>query len=120
VKWVLVIEDDVDVREVLRDTLTDEGYKVVTAENGAEGLAQLRGIREPCVVLLDLLMPVMNGWEFRTRQLADPRLSQVPVIVMTATTNIPEAKIQADAFLQKPVDLDLLLETVSQHALPRD
>jgi CheY-like chemotaxis protein len=120
VNWALVIEDDVDVREVLGDTLTDEGYQVVTAENGAEGLAQLRGMRDPCLVLLDLLMPIMNGWEFRSRQFADPRLRDVPVIVMTATTNIPEAKIQANAFLQKPVDLDVLLRTVSQHALPRD
>jgi len=104
VTYVLVVEDDVRVREVCVTRSPMKGC----------------GMREPCLVLLDLLMPIMNGWEFRSRQLADPRLRDVPVIVMTATTNIPEAKIEANALLQEPVDLDLLLRTVSQHALPRE
>ena len=112
---ILVVEDDADVRDVLRETLAEEGYEVVCAENGAEGMALLRGSR-PFLVLLDLLMPVMNGHEFRARQLADPRVRDIPVVVLTASTFPAPEGIDATAFLKKPVDLDLLLETVQRFA----
>ena len=80
---VLVVEDDKDVREMLDLLLTTSGYETMTAENGAIALQKMRE-RRPCVVLLDLMMPVMNGWRFREQQLADPTLAPVPVVCVSA------------------------------------
>src|SRR5678816_1869583 len=78
VRKVLVVEDDEDVREVLRETLEDAGYPVICAKDGREGLELLRAEPRPCLVLLDLMMPVLSGWQFRAQQQQDPRLARSP------------------------------------------
>jgi CheY-like chemotaxis protein len=80
---VLIVEDDCDVAEMMEILLSLEGYETRTAHNGAEALVSLRQ-RRPSVVLLDLQMPVMDGFEFRRRQLADPELASIPVLCLTA------------------------------------
>jgi len=82
-KSVLVVEDNRELRELLVDLLESDGYQVSAAENGEEALEKAR-LRRPELILLDLMMPVMNGWQFRERQLQDPSLSDVPVIVLSA------------------------------------
>jgi CheY-like chemotaxis protein len=114
---VLVVEDHADLREMLTVLLELEGYIVVTAANGAEALERLQAGR-PAVILLDLMMPVMSGDEFRARQLADPRYSDVPVICMTAAHDgrARAAGMHAHAYFQKPLDFDQLLGAVRRHA----
>lgn len=110
---VMIVEDDRDTREMLGRFLELEGYEVHTAANGQLALDALRRDREPCVIILDLMMPVMNGWQFREEQTRDPRFSRIPVVVVTAAgprDDIPA--ITADGWLSKPVDFDRLLETI--------
>lgn len=97
--------------------LESEGYEVQTARNGAEALSSLDQVK-PAVILLDLMMPVMSGDEFRQKQLADPRYRDVPVIAMTAAHDGRERAIRmrADQYFQKPVDFERLLGAVKQHA----
>ena len=78
---VLVIDDEADIRSLLTDFLSAEGYAVVSALDGREGLARLAAGLRPAVILFDLKMPVMNGWQFRAAQLADPALAAIPAIV---------------------------------------
>jgi CheY-like chemotaxis protein len=81
---VLVVEDDREQRETLCAMLDLEGFGHAEAANGREALDYLNASQAPCLVLLDLEMPVMNGWDFRVKRLADARLSQIPVVVVTA------------------------------------
>jgi CheY-like chemotaxis protein len=114
---VLIIDDDDALRETLGMILQDEGYKVDMAANGQEALTRLRSAPPPCLILLDLMMPVMSGWEFRVRQRQDPALCAIPVIVVSAVANSVErmAALDATAYFKKPVDLDALLATVASH-----
>jgi CheY-like chemotaxis protein len=110
---VMIVEDDRDTREMLERFLELEGFEVRTAENGQLALEALRINGDPCVILLDLMMPVMNGWQFREAQASDPRFSKIPVIVVTAAgarDDIPA--IDADGWVPKPVDFDRLLATI--------
>jgi CheY-like chemotaxis protein len=81
---VLIIDNDEDVRLSLTDMLEDHGYSVQVAADGAAGLALLRSGYRPCVILLDLAMPGMDGWDFRAAQLREPALADIPVVVMSA------------------------------------
>src|SRR5215212_2491309 len=81
---VMVVEDDFTIRETLRELLEDEGYRVTQASNGAEALACLRTNGTPRLILLDLMMPVMDGVEFRRALQKDPRLSDIPMVVLSA------------------------------------
>jgi CheY-like chemotaxis protein len=109
---VLVVEDDEATREAFALILRGAGFRVETAGNGREGLKQLHRER-PCCVLLDLMMPVMDGWQFRAAQWADPALAAVPVVVCTAAGACARtAELRAEAYLRKPVDPALLLEAV--------
>jgi CheY-like chemotaxis protein len=112
---ILIVEDDAAIREALKQVLEEEGHEVLTAENGQQGLDILREQRGTVLVLLDLLMPVMNGWQFRAEQQRHAVLANHPVIVMSATRNLVNSDIEADAMLAKPIDLEVLLETVRQH-----
>ena len=111
---VMIVEDDRDTREMLGRFLELEGFEVRTAANGQDALEALDEESDaPSVILLDLMMPVMNGWQFRERQARDPRFSRIPVVVVTAAgprDDIPD--ISADAWLSKPVDFDRLLTTI--------
>lgn len=105
---VLVVEDDADVREMLQTMLRVYGYTTDAAANGAIGLERMRQ-RTPCVVLLDLMMPVIDGWKFREEQLKDPALRDVPVICITAVFDQHFVKKALDLpCMAKPVDIDEL------------
>ena len=111
-KLILVVDDDVDVRETLCEVLGDEGHEVACCANGREALKTLREHKdEVCLVLLDLMMPVMNGWDFRREQLADPAIAGVPVVVISAAPEGTEG-LQAPV-LSKPVTLDKVLQQVA-------
>ncbi len=112
---VLIVEDDADLREMMAQLLSLEGYKAVAVANGREALEYLHGSDAPKVILLDLLMPVMDGWEFRRMQQADPALASVPVIVLSALDQNRAGSLDATAFLKKPLDFDHLLALVREH-----
>ena len=109
---VLIVEDDHDLREMMAQLLTLEGYDTTTVANGREALEYLHGRPIPHVILLDLMMPVMDGWEFHRRMTADPTLAPVPVIVLSALDHVRAANLHAAAFLKKPLDFDRLLHLV--------
>lgn len=115
---ILVVDDDYAIREMLSEALEDAGYRVMGAENGAQALSQLREVHTlPRVILLDLMMPVMTGWEFYLEQQADARLASIPVIVLSARANIQHETftINANKFMQKPVDMNQLLDLVDSY-----
>jgi len=111
---VLIVEDDQDTREMLTSFLQLEGYLTETATNGREALDRLAGGITANVIVLDLMMPVMDGWQFRRRQIEDAQLSKIPTIVVSAAGRDRMAQISADAYLAKPIDMDELLSRVSQ------
>jgi CheY-like chemotaxis protein len=116
-RTVLVVDDDVNFREILKQILSLEGYRVTSAATGAEALEVLQGVSSPCVILLDLMMPVMDGSQFRREQARDPALAEIPVVVVSAASNVPQkaAALGAAGYIQKPVDLDNLLSTVQRY-----
>jgi CheY-like chemotaxis protein len=108
---VLVVEDDRDIREIVMETLADEGYRTVGATNGSDALEQLRsGAPLPSLILLDIMMPVMDGRSFRSAQLEDALLASIPVVVMTADADVAaiSAELRANFHLKKPVTLEQL------------
>jgi CheY-like chemotaxis protein len=108
---VLVVEDDEGIRESIRDLLQEEGYQVVTASHGEEALARMReGI--PAVVLLDLMMPVMNGWQFLERVAKDASLAEVPIVVISAAGESGALPHRVAGFIKKPIGLQALLDVV--------
>ena len=112
---ILVVDDDSGIREVLVECLEGEGYDVADARNGAEGLERLRGHR-PHVILVDLLMPVMNGRQFIAHLRADAATQAIPVLLMTGSNELlgrPPAG--ADALLPKPFELEELLDLVRRY-----
>ncbi len=112
---VLIVDDDVDIRETVEEILASEGFEVATARNGAEALEKLReGL--PRLILLDLFMPVMDGVEFRRRQLADPALASVPTVVISAADALEHrvAAMHLTGALEKPLHLEVLMETVER------
>ena len=115
---VMVVDDERDPRESVCEWLTAKGYAVVPARDGADALRQLRAAdgHKPDVILLDLMMPVMNGWQFREQQAKDPELSSIPVVVITA--NRDTRGIEADETLYKPVNPDHLVEVVERCCAP--
>jgi two-component system, chemotaxis family, chemotaxis protein CheY len=112
-KQVLLIDDDDDVRDTLRDFLEDQGYVVAGAANGREALGLLSTLPErPCFVLLDLMMPVMDGWEFLRVVSSDADLAQLPVVISTSS---PERAPPDHRVIPKPVNLREFLATVRAH-----
>lgn len=111
---VLVVEDDLDLREMMVQVLWLEGFNVTTAENGQVALSQLAHEPKPRLIVLDLMMPVMDGWQFRQHQCARPDLADIPVVVVSA---VPEhaAGIGAADILPKPINIDRLLAAVRRH-----
>jgi len=106
---VLVVDDDDDIRENLVELLACEGYEVTAAGDGRAALAEA-GRARPDVILLDLMMPVMSGWQFREAQLGDPALAGVPVVVLSAMP----ADLDVDASLPKPFQVDDLLRLLER------
>jgi len=113
---ILVVDDDPDLAEVLDRVLEKSGYAVTWAKNGQEALRCLRDEASLDVVLLDLMMPVMNGWEFRAEQLKDPTLSKIPVVVFSGHGKLEQnaMSIGAGANLRKPIGLHELLSVLDQ------
>jgi CheY-like chemotaxis protein len=118
--YILIVEDDFDIREALTQILEEEGYAVRGASHGREALDLVAGAGAPKLILLDLMMPVMNGWQFRAEQLKDPALAPVPVLVISADPQVQSkaASLGAAGLLRKPISLDDLLQAVKTHALP--
>ncbi len=114
---VLVVDDDADIRESLSDVLTDEGYQVVTAVDGRDALVKLRGPGvAPCVILLDLMMPVMSGVEFYAEKQSDPKLSSIPVVIVSADGNVRlKASSLGGEYIAKPVRIEQVLDAVQRH-----
>lgn len=114
-RQVLVVEDNRDIRETLELILASEGFDVTVASNGVDALAKLRDSPTlPSVIVLDLMMPVMDGYAFREAQQKDPHISCIPVVVLTADGHAERkaASLGAAGYLQKPVDLDALVAKV--------
>ena len=113
---ILVVEDDQDIRETIATVLGEEGYAVVVAANGAEAIEILRrdGAQRPRFILLDLMMPVMNGWELNELLRKDVDLSMIPVVVLSGDATVTDRAddLGAAAVLRKPVSLAKLLEVV--------
>src|SRR2546425_629772 len=112
---ILIVEDDPDLREMMAQLLTLEGFNTSTVANGREALEYLGRGDKPDVILLDLMMPIMDGWEFRRQQQADPSLAGVPVIVLSALDQTRAGNVDAEAFLKKPLDFDRLLQLVRHY-----
>lgn len=113
---ILVVDDDPDIRESVADVLAIEGYRVATAANGLEALEYLRREPLPCLVLLDLSMPVCDGWTFCAEQQKDARIASVPVAILSALAHSHADTLQHTvARLGKPVKMDVLLETLERH-----
>lgn len=113
-----VVDDDADIREALSDVLTYAGYEVLLAEDGQSALDRLRACANSCrLILLDLMMPRMNGWEFRREQLADPLLAAIPVVLLTGAGTAAKAidELRVEVTIEKPVDLDALLAKVAHY-----
>jgi CheY-like chemotaxis protein len=113
-KTVLLVEDDLDLRNVIADVLRDNGYAMLLAANGEEALQRLQaeGTR-PSLILLDLMMPAMNGWELLQELKSDSGFSQIPIVVLTAFHQTHT--LGTEAYLRKPVPLETLLDTVSRY-----
>ena len=103
-----------DIRTVLKDALELEGYNIYTASNGKEGMEILHEIAAPCLILLDLMMPVMNGWEFADALETDRSYAEIPIVTLSAFSD-PAKRIRANGSLKKPVDLDILFALVRKH-----
>jgi CheY-like chemotaxis protein len=116
-KFVLVVDDDPDIRESLETVLGIHGHPVATAADGSEAIQLLRrGSAPPCLILLDLMMPGMNGFEFRAELEADPLFANIPVIIITGAGVLVDEKAGAlhAEVLRKPFDLKALLSTVKR------
>jgi CheY-like chemotaxis protein len=113
---VLIVEDDADLRTMMAELLTLEGYTAAAVANGREALDYLLdGHDQPSVILLDLMMPVMDGWEFRRAMKDDPKLADLPVIVLSALDQSIARGVDSVAYLKKPLDFDRLLTLVRKH-----
>ena len=110
---VLIVEDEEDLRELMRDALVMRDYRVVTAEEGTDALRKIDDLGPPCVILLDLLMPGMNGWEFFDKVRERPELSSVPVIIHSSAA--ARAPAGATRVLQKPLAFERLVSIVAEY-----
>ena len=109
---ILIVEDDTDIREVIAEALAMEGYDVEQARDGVDAL-RIAYARAPDLIVLDLMMPRMDGWTFRCAQRADDRVAQIPVLIASATT-VDNSLLGAAEVLRKPFTLDALYEAVSR------
>jgi CheY-like chemotaxis protein len=113
---VLIVEDDLDARETMRFILERAGFEVDGASDGREALAALRGGGRPCLILLDLGMPVMDGWAFLSALESDGELAQIPIVVVSARTD-GAVGARVKGMLSKPFDARVLVDTVREHCV---
>lgn len=117
-KRIFIIEDSIDIQSLLSVLLESSGYKVEYASNGKEALTHLKNAEKlPHLILLDLLMPEMNGYEFRKAQKEESKFAHIPVILMTAggSAQLKSEKVEVDALLMKPfTDIPTILKTIEK------
>ena len=117
-KPVLLIEDNPDVQEAMATLLRVEGYEVVCAADGEEAIEHLRSGLDPCLILLDIMMPRKDGWQFRREQLAEPAFESIPTVAYSGDGNLErKAVVLGLPFYKKPLPPDTLLEVVDRYAL---
>src|SRR5579883_1831845 len=116
-RLIMIVEDDPDIRESILEVLADSEYHPIAASNGQEALAQLHSGLKPCLILLDIMMPIMDGWGFRAAQKQDAELAKIPVVVLTAHASAEKTarEMGAAAYLKKPISLDALLAMVQRY-----
>jgi two-component system, chemotaxis family, chemotaxis protein CheY len=110
---VMIVDDDQDIRDALSEFLEDEGFKVITADNGRDALDLLRGGASPRVILLDLMMPVMDGWSFLKERRKDPSLEKIPVVIITAAGDVESVDVD---IVPKPIESKRVLELVRRYS----
>ncbi|HTA21704.1 MAG TPA: response regulator [Polyangia bacterium] len=118
-RTILLIEDDRDICAIVEQVLADEGYETIGVSNGVEGLQRLRApAPRPFLIVLDLMLPLMDAWQFRAEQLGDARLAQIPVVIFSANPKVEQhaAALGAAGVLRKPPNLDDLLSVVGRFA----
>ena len=117
---ILVIDDDPDMREILTEILAEEGYRVTGARNGREALEYLRNETRPSLILLDIMMPEMDGWRFRREQQKQPELASIPVVLLSAHGSVRDAALALGAadYLRKPLRVETLLEVAERYCRP--
>jgi CheY-like chemotaxis protein len=115
--YILIVEDEKDIRETLVNVVDMLGYHARSAANGREAIAMLAERPLPRLILLDLMMPVMNGEEFRRQQMSDPELAAIPVVIVSADWSVfrKAAALGVSDAILKPIDLDLLANTVERY-----
>lgn len=115
-KSILVVEDDTDIREAIAFLLTDEGYDVACASDGFEALSYLHEGHVPTLILLDIMMPGMDGYAFREAQNQEPALAAIPVVLLSASGNLSQRarSLGVAAALEKPVRMEQLVKTIEQ------
>lgn len=117
--WILVVDDDDHIREAVSEVLVERGYRAVAVADGEQALDCLqKAASPPCLILLDIMMPVMDGLAFRRHQLTDPQLAPIPVAVVSAV-HPPELDFQGAAIVHKPLQLQTLLRVVAERCPPR-
>lgn len=114
-KRVLLIDDDLELRETIATILEDDGYQVMQAAGGKEALATLENPPLPDLLLLDMMMPGMNGWEFLERKNQNPDFASVPVVALTASRQIEGQPLPVQEVVYKPLRLDQLLSIVKRY-----
>ncbi len=111
---ILVVEDDDDIRNAIVDLLETEGYSTQSAVNGKDALDKLSVIPKPCLVLLDMMMPIMNGREFLDTVMKDSHLAPIPILIVSAVADKTNTEGSV-GFLKKPIDIEVVLNVVSQY-----
>jgi CheY-like chemotaxis protein len=116
-RTIMVVEDDEPILFTIQELLESEGYTVVTAKNGKEAIERMEQIKHPCLILLDMFMPVMDGWQFieQLKLNQDDKVTQIPIVVTSAAGERARQAGQAvSGYIKKPIDLDQLLSTVEK------
>jgi CheY-like chemotaxis protein len=111
---VIIVEDDADIRTDLAELLADEGYRVSTAPDGAAALELLRAADPPCLILLDLMMPVMSGWDFCETLKKTPGWRSIPIVVLCGMAAEQRGKLQVDDAFEKPTDVSMLISRIAE------
>lgn len=124
-KRILIIEDNKEIQSSLKLALTSEGFIVSTANNGKEGMEELEHMLSPCVIILDLMMPIMNGWEFLDKLNALNTFSKIPIIILSALADKSSSlkdslgdkslNLNIQEFFQKPIDLNSFLDSIHKN-----
>lgn len=113
-KKILLVEDEPSIREMIRCLLEVEGYQVMAAPDGREGIEILKRTRSFCLILLDIMMPKMNGWDFLDMLKSNAESANIPVVMLSAHGEM-ESIVRPNAIVQKPIKLNTLLDTIKRH-----